>query len=815
MSEKRTKVAIVKPKKFAIFTICSNNYLAFAKTLMASLAQYEPSIDRFLILADEKNAPSDLYPEDTHVIQADELQIPNFHQFAFRYDVMEFNTALKPFAILDLLQNRGYDGVIYLDPDIEVFAPLTLITDALASGASVVLTPHVCYPAEGDVIPSDLQFLQAGTYNLGFCAWGCDGQAQSTLRWWARRLEHQCVNEVARGLFVDQKFIDLVPGFVDKCAILRNAGLNVAYWNLSQRELSLDNGAHSHSWTIDGQPLIFFHFSGFSPGNLSRLSKHTPMFQGRAIPPALATLMTEYAAKLGSNHYGVVPSGTYTWERFSSGTPIHLSVRRLFRERYADWKSNPFDSFEAELHATLPPTDVAEDAEKSEASPFTRHMDFLRDGLNWLQFMYDTKSAHGQTAFANWYIDRTGEDWALDPRLFAPTIARLSHQQALTLAPERHPKRCDVSLVGYVKAMSGVGEMARKTLNTLMSMPFSIEAHDIGLRVGGPRDHTRFDGLETRQISGRVQIFNINADQVTPVLEHLKDVRWRDGYKIAVPFWELNKFPAQFNDDLDVFDELWATSSHIHALLYRQFRNKPIYLMPPDLTPRPSSTRDRTSFGLTPDAFVVLCAFDFLSQIERKNPVGAYAAFQEAFPTAQQKNTCFVLKTLNAQYAPETYKAWYEELLKDPRVVIIEESLNDEDMLALIACANVVLSLHRGEGLGLLIADAIGQMVPVISTDWSGTTDLINQRTGYPVNYHLVATPQDAYPYVDGHEWAEPNLKHAAWHLQDVFSNPDRAQAKARLARAQLAQNFGPSKAASAMAQRLACILVQNEPVDA
>jgi glycosyltransferase involved in cell wall biosynthesis len=793
--------------KRAVFTICSNNYLAFAKTLLNSLEQFEPSMDRYLVLADQKNAPLELYPDNAAVIPVEDLGIPDFDQFAFRYDIMEFNTAIKPFAILSLLEQHGYHSVIYLDPDIEVFAPLAPVTKALDTGASVVLTPHVCNPAEGEVMPSDLQFMQAGTYNLGFCAWGKSKEAIATLGWWARRLEFHCVNEVGRGLFVDQKFIDLVPGFVENIAILRDPSLNVAYWNLAQRDLQMNGSV----WTVDAVPLTFFHFSGFTPNSLDLLSKHTPMFRGRTISPALAKAMSAYADKLIANGYGLVPAATYAWGHFKSGTRIHASVRKMFREEYLDWTGNPFETFEAAMQS---PSNInlQTGPNPSNGTPIApAHSLYLRKGLNWLQFMYDVGNEDGAKALANWYVDCVDAEWDFDDRLLAPTIARLSEKPSIANPPEPFGGRSDISLIGYLKTTSGVGQIARATLRTLSGLPYSLEARDIGLRVGGERSNVRYEGLESKEVSGRLQIYNINADQIAPVLEHIGAERWYDGYKVAVPFWELDKFPAQFSEHLEKFHELWAPSRHIQALLYRQFRDKPIYYMPPDLTPDPRSDRVRASFGLDDQEFVVFFAFDFLSQLERKNPKGAYEAFQRAFPFSSGIRARFVLKTLNAQYAPLGYASWRDEVLADPRVTLFDEAMAHADVLALVACANVVLSLHRGEGLGLLIADAMGQNVPVVCTDWSGSVDLIDRQSGYPVSFKLIPTPADAYPYVDGHRWAEPDLDHAAWHLSSIYCDPSTAREKARLARANLITRFGAGAASAAMAQRLQTIFATRD----
>ena len=154
----------------AFFTICSNNYMPFAKVLLQSVRRHHPDAALFVCLADELIDWPGLYDGDLTVLPADQLGIPDFRAFAFQYDVMEFNTAVKPFMFLHLLEERGFVRVVYFDPDILLTAPLSGVLDQLASGASLVLTPHLRRPAEGDSEPDDLLIMKAGAYNLGFLA---------------------------------------------------------------------------------------------------------------------------------------------------------------------------------------------------------------------------------------------------------------------------------------------------------------------------------------------------------------------------------------------------------------------------------------------------------------------------------------------------------------------------------------------------------------------------------------------------------------------------------------------------------------------
>jgi hypothetical protein len=328
----------------AIFTICSNNYVKMAQILIESARQHHPEATLYLCLADTILPDKGFYPDHCEIIPAETLDLPDFTHFAFRYDVLEFNTAVKPTMFQELLK-RGHDAIFYFDPDIEIFAPLDEALQTLRDGASFVLTPHLRHPAEGGRDPDDVDIMRAGIYNLGFLGVGATDEARPILAWWARRLRYQCHHDQGNGLFVDQKFVDLVPGFADHVTILRNPGYNLAYWNLADSPLT-EAGSN---WTVAGQPLVFFHFSGFDSAKLDRLSKYSGNFRGKDIPPALQALMRHYADRLQSNGHQAARQLPYAYGKFASGAPITPVARRIFSRQYRDWQGNPFTDFDADV----------------------------------------------------------------------------------------------------------------------------------------------------------------------------------------------------------------------------------------------------------------------------------------------------------------------------------------------------------------------------------------------------------------------------------------------------------------------------------
>ena len=392
----------------AIFSICSNNYFPYARVLFTSLKQYHPEAALFLFLADIPQPEVTLNITDVEVIPVADLEINNFLDFAFRYDIMEFNTAIKPFAMEWLMSERGFTEVVYLDPDIELFAPMKPVFAALTSGADFTITPHITAPAEFKEFPDDIGIMKAGIYNLGFIALNNSQEARDFVQWWQRRLRYQCINQQNEGIFVDQKFVDLLPAFASNVAILRDRTLNVAYWNLDQRKLTQTN----NGWLVDGEPLIFFHFSGIIPGQSQRLSKHTERFQN--LEPAIQNLVNHYLEGLAQFKDGAVDT-SYGYGTFDNQVAIADIMRRCYRDTISVEHSNPFATYYRELNQ---PSGLV-----SSVSPWriTKLMRYLWEQRIDLQIAFDLNHLQGRLNYTLWFVQNTAtygiDDYFLTPIL--------------------------------------------------------------------------------------------------------------------------------------------------------------------------------------------------------------------------------------------------------------------------------------------------------------------------------------------------------------------------------------------------------------
>jgi hypothetical protein len=322
----------------AACTIVSLNYLPYARTLCDSYLKHHPDHKFYVLLVDRLPKELDLTHESFELVLVEDLGIPNFESVAFKYDILELNTSVKP-TFLKTLLAQGVDELIYLDPDILVCSAIDVIFEALAEHA-IVLTPHCTSPNE-ESPAGEAILLYSGVFNLGFVALSRTAQALQFLTWW----EHRCLTlgfvERQSGLFVDQKWINLVPCYFDSVRILKHPGCNVAYWNLHERTLEK---THT-SWVVNGQePLIFFHFSGVSVDGGNTISKGYDQFD-LISRPELAEFFNDYRARLVSHGIRDMSRYRYAFGYFNNGQLVNKLQRALYASNLDEFAgTNPFDS---------------------------------------------------------------------------------------------------------------------------------------------------------------------------------------------------------------------------------------------------------------------------------------------------------------------------------------------------------------------------------------------------------------------------------------------------------------------------------------
>ncbi|RIJ17148.1 glycosyltransferase family 1 protein [Henriciella mobilis] len=833
--------------KHAWFTICSANYLAYAKTLFASLNTADPRAGKcfFLVLVDDQ-LPDDVAASlEFPVILASDLGIPEFWDMAFRYSVMELNTAVKPAAILHLME-RGFDRVTYLDPDIFVVKPLKHVCKAHDDGADVVLTPHSTVPLEDGLDPDDLRLMRTGAYNLGFGSFSSATSSRRLLEWWHRRMLADCRVDLENGLFVDQKFMDLAPSYADRTTILRHPGYNVAYWNLPSRPVSHAGG----KWVVKGGDLHFFHFSGVVPGDPTVFSKHQNRFGVDDIGD-LKDLLETYLGKLAEHGHNEFKDLPYSYATYTDGQPIPGLARRVYADALPPSAVERDIAFAPDFSLLEEPADDMQGGRL----PISRAMSRIWKERPDLSRSFSIADAAGRRAFCVWFLSAAEREYGLPPAAYESVRTAISADHALAAngaesssvtrwfaravigqqsrlrtayrklphdvrvrirdvlirkasghaargaqiaAGERTDRSLQpgLGLFGYFSAVSGVGEGARRMARVLDEAGIKTTLHP--LRTNGHASEAAvLPGDVTHGASPfNCLLFHVNADQIQVKLDEQPAEWLRGRYRIGYWAWELAKFPDTWRTALDYVHEVWVPSEFVKQSVAAK-TTKPVNVVPHPIPKRRDSGESRVGFSLPADQFLFLCSLDLKSFMARKNPLAAYEAFRRAFPdTDARSGPRLVVKLHSGLEQNEAERQLVTQLQVDERVILIDVPLSNERYAALQRLCDAYVSLHRSEGFGMNIAECMQLAKPVIATDYSGNRDYLKPEYGYPVKYELIPVRPGEYPQSEDQVWADPDLGHAAELMRHVYTNQKDAQGKAKIAKAFIEREYSISRVA-------------------
>lgn len=329
------------------FTSISLAYLSRARILAESVRRHHPEWTIWLIV-------SDLPPPDfelttgtdfDHIIWTRDLFSDLGEQWLFQHDVVELCTAVKGRMAQSIMDRSDCEFLFYFDPDIALFSRLDDMIENLAT-ASILITPHLLHPEhESNAIrDNEVSTLHYGTYNLGYLGIRNDVRGRDVIDWWATRLERWCHDRPDVGIFVDQKWFNLVPGFFEGVQILRNPGYNVASWNISQRAIEICEDGEIR---VNGVALGFYHFTKIEGAGTTMIQRY-----GLA-NKAVFELSAWYRLQLERLSDPRIPIGWWAYGAFEDGAPITRSMRRTYRDRVDLQQTfpTPFQSGPNTLHA--------------------------------------------------------------------------------------------------------------------------------------------------------------------------------------------------------------------------------------------------------------------------------------------------------------------------------------------------------------------------------------------------------------------------------------------------------------------------------
>lgn len=313
--------------KISVYTSCSLNYLPKARALAESLSAAESHARLTLCLNDR--LPDWFEPATEPFAQvwqpADLGYDPGW---IFQHNVMELCTAVKGRALRRLIAEEDADLILYLDPDVMVYNRLAPIADYLGD-AAIGLVPHILAPEQTalGVQLTEISVAAHGVYNLGHLILRPDDRGRAFADWWAKRLDEHCFDDRARGLFTDQRWVDLAPALFEGVAILKQPNLDVASWNIGNRTLRQATPGDPASFTVDGWPLLTYHFSGTGPtGTHRRVREIFAPGSGAA-----AEIERLYEAAIARHGQRQLEHRAPGYDFFEDGTPVTPAARRLYR----------------------------------------------------------------------------------------------------------------------------------------------------------------------------------------------------------------------------------------------------------------------------------------------------------------------------------------------------------------------------------------------------------------------------------------------------------------------------------------------------
>jgi glycosyltransferase involved in cell wall biosynthesis len=344
-----------------------------------------------------------------------------------------------------------------------------------------------------------------------------------------------------------------------------------------------------------------------------------------------------------------------------------------------------------------------------------------------------------------------------------------------------------VNVVGYLSAPSGLGEVARLLVRSLQSGSVPYVLVDQGIRA---RRST--DLLDTTVVC-------VNPADLPSWTHGAGRELFSRPRTVGFWWWEVERFPRRWRWAAHLFDEIWVGSDHVRTAV-AEVVDRPVHTFPlPVVAPEPA-VRSRQQLGL-PDGFVFLFSFNYESIFLRKNPVGLITAFGKAF--ADRDDVWLVLKASNGDRYPRERAELDNAAQAVRNVSVLERSLPASDYHALYAACDAYASLHRAEGFGLTIAEAMALGKPAIATGYSGNLEFMRPDDSYLVPWSPSPIP-DGLPYSAGSLWAEPDLDEAARIMRSVVEHKSEAQARALRARERLMVERSPERAAQFVEDRMA-----------
>jgi len=370
---------------------------------------------------------------------------------------------------------------------------------------------------------------------------------------------------------------------------------------------------------------------------------------------------------------------------------------------------------------------------------------------------------------------------ALDPEVVVPAL----------LQPR-------VNIIGHFCYPSGLRVSVEAMTGALELAGTAVSLRDVRTDVRDDPCHARFGGLETADVT----VIHVQPEPFFEEVYARADLAERAPrtYRIAYWYWEFDSIPEAWCAHAEQVDEVWTATEFIAHGLRKQL-TVPVRTLFPGVTLAPFEARERAHFGLDPDRFTFLFTFHMLSVMERKNPLGLIRAFRQAFPADEKAS--LILKTSFGDRHPAQLQELRDAADGAP-ITIIDQVFSPDEVLSLMNACDAYVSLHRSEGLGLTLAEAMLMGKPVIATAFSGNMDFMTPENSLLVRYERVKLAKPIPPYEADLEWAEPSIEEAAQYMRSLYEDQEWAREIGERGRQSALQNLSLEESGRRFSARLA-----------
>jgi glycosyltransferase involved in cell wall biosynthesis len=767
-----------------VCTIASRGQLAWARVLVASFREHDPRPDTEFTVLLLDGVPGADRIEGARVRALEELLDDDERGLTVAGNPREaLEAAILP-RLLERLLAEGASRVAYLAPGLRVLGPLVEL-ERMLEGSELVL---VARAGAGSRTPDETFAGQSGGGALSrrLLALHEGESADAVLAEWPRWFKD--------GGSAVQAWFDGLPAIAQDVAVLRDPGYGLDPWALG---ISLTDGNHELLVEPSGKPARLFDFSSLDPLLPDRLCDADGTLQLSSNPP-LAELCRREAQELLDAGWQQDVARVERLEVLADGTRMTPTLRKLLVEGVHEGAltRSPYgdagrDAFFAYLN---------EPAERGRAVGLTRLHQAIWENRVDLQGAYPHLDGPDGSGYAGWLCVHGPEQEGLSPSLLPPAPAHIHRDNA----PNLHEREelWGVNVAGFFTSELGVGEAARLLIAGLDAA--EVPALPIqGHLAPSSRRSARFASAAIDEAPYPINILCINGDGVPVFAREAGQSFFENRHTIALWWWEVGDPPPGWLQAFEFVDEVWAASQHIYDAIAPTAPVPVVRVRLPVVAPN-VIPRTRAELGLPEDGFLFLYVHDYHSVATRKNPLGAVEAFKRAFPP--DHGAKLVVKSINAGSFPHEHDRVVLAAGAHPDIALIEAYVSAEEKNAMIAACDCYVSLHRSEGFGLTVAEAMLLGKPVIATRYGGTLEFMNERNSYLVDWQPVAVGEDAHPYAAAGIWAEPDLDQAAALMREVLKDPQQARERGARARSDVSEQHSPQVAGESLSARLRLI---------